>query len=389
VGHESLTRIELFTDALLLEEHLSEEQKRRHTQTARDEMRKEIKRPQKLAEEIVEPVNIVTNYIINLKVGADDIVRRRETEVVCTDALIGFGRPPWLEDGVFDVPLRCCCPRLVALTLKRLCCFRFCMTEPLEKALRYYPPKRVRFFCIWFQIVSKLHERQIQGLFFSILLAAVYFWRVYHTILCGCQGSFFSGTFWGCATEEFKKSVMLLGLLVHIPATFICLLRIRNLDAIIRIMEDIRKLQNLRSIILDFEKTLVADERRQELLDSATKRVLTRVKLFVDSFRFSCRSLDQPKTPKPRQDYLRKRIEAVNHFFSFAEVTLGDADKWLRKNKQQKDSLIEKVEEKGQQLSRDQWTLVTHNGDSDPEEDGQRTPPFTPSNHSSFAGDHV
>jgi len=377
-----MTHLDVFTDTLLLEEHLNQAQRERFTQAQRDKMREDVKHPKVLAQEIIQPVNIVAAYMMQLKTGADEIVSGGAREVDTVE-LMGFcRRPQWAGDRM-DVPVRCCMPRLFALTLRRLCCFCFCWTDSLEKALKYYPPKRIRFFFVWFQIVSKLHERLIQGLFFSILLSILYGWRVYHTIHDGCQGNILSGIFWECAAEEFKKSAMFVALLFgYIPATFVCLLRIRDLDAIIRIMEDIQKLQRLRNIILDFEKTLLADERRQELLDKATIRVLARVKWFED-FRHKCLSRDRPQEPNLKRQYVRGRIKAVNNFFESAEVTLGDADKWLKVSQEKQEELIGEVNKKGSELSKKVWTLDDADDSAHEDlEDGQRTPPFTPENSS-------
>lgn len=196
---------------------------------------------------------------------------------------------------------------------------------------------------------------------------------------------------------------MLLALLFHIPATFLCLLRIRNLDAVIMIMEDIRKLQGLRSIIGNFNRTLEKDEWRQELLDRITKRVVERLKELKGNFYSNfLRSVLYGNKKRHllslQQDQVRDHIVAINEYFTYAEDELQGADTWLKVKKEQQDERMGNVKEYARKLSdnklqpKKKWKTTEENSTTEENQENSTTEEnqtsFTHSlsNHSSSVG---
>lgn len=90
--------------------------------------------------------------------------------------------------------------------------------------------------------------------------------------------------FWPCMWELARASMIMLALLFHVPALIVCLRRIRDLDAIINIMEDIRKLNDIRGVVGELERNVRKDQERQSLLEFIKQRVDVRMEL-VEAFR--------------------------------------------------------------------------------------------------------
>lgn len=136
----------------------------------------------------------------------------------------------------------------------------------------------------------------------------------------------------------------MLALFCHIPANFLCLVRIRELDAVIKIMEDIRKLQGLRGIIQDFSRTLQHDSERQALLNAVKDRVLTRIKI-VETFRRHVINVKEQKKADP--DVLKVRLrEATGElvkYFVFASETLGPASRWLELPNETQEERVQQI----------------------------------------------
>lgn len=292
-------------------------------ETTKAEMRKS---PSKF---IFEPVMKMVRILENFLSKSSDITRPVDGNASAdSDKLMGVGRPPWSGGEQCCTMFQCCMPRFFAFVLLNLCCFRCCCPECLRPAREGYP-KRVRLGPFWFQIVSRIHERLIQGLIFTTLFAAFYTWRV---VKAGwhCDHNALYGAWWACAALQLKRNALLLALLFHLPANVLCLIRIRELDAVIKIMEDIRKLQGLRSIIQDFSRTLQNDAERQALLNAVKDRVLDRMKI-VDSFRRHIIHLKDSKKDEPEQlkIKLREATGEVVKYFEYAAAVLKPADKWL------------------------------------------------------------
>jgi len=261
--------------------------------------------------------------------------------------LIGMGAPPPLQttaERAQNPTIHCCMPRFVAFCLLRICCFCCCCRGALEPAMRY--PKQVRLGFCWFQIVSKLHERLISSLIFSIFFASFYTWRVVLIVEFGCPHNAFYGSFWACLFQEIKRCSLMLALFCHVPANFLCLVRIRELDAVIKIMEDIRKLQGLRGIIQDFSRTLQHDAERQALLNAVRDRVLTRIKI-VETFRrhiINVNNNEQKKTePEVSKVLLREATRELVRYFNFAAATLKPASQWLDLPSDKQEERVKKI----------------------------------------------
>merc|ERR1712232_759484 len=133
---------------------------------------------------------------------------------------VGFGTPPW-------GPCSCCMPRLMAF----LCwpCMLFCGS--CRNALRYDPPKTFSIFgCFWIQVHTKLQERLIQGLFFSVAYCVFYLatliWLLEHyNEVCRGFTEHYDRVehFKACALELVGKSMATLALICYIPSLAICL----------------------------------------------------------------------------------------------------------------------------------------------------------------------
>jgi len=196
-------------------------------------------------------------------------------------------------------------------------------------------PKHVRLGFVWFVIVSKLHENLIQGLIFSIAFGALYSWKVLIVLQVGCVQNALHGDWWTCAGMEIKRCSLLIALICHIPAAFLCLIRIRDLDAIIKIMGDIRKLQGIRAIIQDFSRTLQHDGERQALLNAVENRVLTRMKMVQTFFYHIHHIKDKYKNePSENKVHLREATGVLIDYLEFAADALGKPAEWLNLTEQ-------------------------------------------------------
>jgi len=265
------------------------------------------------------------------------------------DQLMGVGAPPWSSGEQAQTSLfLCCCPRLIAFCMFRCCCFCCCCSSSsctmYGNAMKY--PKYGRFGFIWFQIVSKLHERLIQGLVLCCLFFAYYFQRVFLILFTGCPKDATSSLWWACFLQELKRCGLLLALFVHVAASLRCLVRIRDLDAVIKIMEDIRKLQGLRGIIQDFGRTLVVDEDRQVLLDAVKVRLLNRINI-VDQFRRRIYDIKhQHKSNHPRMKLnLREATTELIKYFAFSAAVLKPASEWLDMKKEDQEKRCQQIDQ--------------------------------------------
>jgi len=268
------------------------------------------------------------------------------------DHLVGVGAPPWSTgEEAQKRCLMCCCPRLFMLCMFRCCCCCLCCAANTctmyNNAMKY--PKRFRFGFVWFQVVSKLHERLIQGIVLCCFVFAFYFERVFVVLAQGnkdCNLDATSSKWWSCWLMELKRSALVLALFCHIVASLRCLVRIRDLDAVIKIMEDIRKLQGLRGIIANFSRTLAMDSDRQSLLDAVKVRVLNRITI-VDTFRRHIaevmRAQKQNQT-RMKLD-LREATSELIKYFAFSARTLKPASDWLKLKPEEQDEMVARVTE--------------------------------------------
>merc|ERR1712070_681700 len=160
-----------------------------------------------------------------------------------------------------------------------------------------------------------------------------YLWRVFTIVVTGCPKNGLYGEFWACFFVEIKRCGLLIALFCHIPANFLCLVRIRQLDAVIQIMEDIRKLQGLRGILQDFSRSLEQDKERQALLDSIDFRVLKRIEVLKHFRSFILAIKNERSAGKEAvQARMREGVKQMNSYFEFAasKKCLGPSTEWLQ-----------------------------------------------------------
>jgi len=239
---------------------------------------------------------------------------------ITTQKLIGFGPVP----NDWDTrSCQCCTPRILALCFKCICCCGcICCGGcccACEAALSY--PKHVRMGFFWFQLISKLHERVLVGLLLSTLYCIFHTWQFLDTDTHGCPHNFMSHEWWDCVLGSLKNSVIVLALLFNIPALLLTVIRIRHLDAVIRMMEDVRKLQDLGKTVKDFEKHTTRDEERQALMRAVEERVNERIKI-VEAFR---QRLEYDTFQGNEMQATRSLLECLK----VARDTLGPVSEWL------------------------------------------------------------
>merc|ERR1712232_1021784 len=100
-----------------------------------------------------------------------------------------------------------------------------------------------------------------------------------------------------------------------------CICRIRDLDAILEIMEDIRKLENIRGIVGNFEKLLRVDEEKSELHEALVKRVTSRLDLLAN-FRIRIHN-------EPVRSALHEMTENLVVMLKSSAAELGPAIEWV------------------------------------------------------------
>lgn len=364
-----------------------------------DERKAMEKKPQ---DYVFKPVNKMLNGLEHLLDTSKGLkVSNEESAQEGYDLFIGWGTPPWaaVEGGDKRVFL-CCMPRFFAFGCQCMCCccgccwwllkcvccfccFRACRkrqeeggagssereneSEPystynrfgccscLQPAMRY--PKKVRFGFFWFKIMSKLHERLIQGLIFTTLFGAFYTWRVFLVVRFGCPHDIFFGSFWACLFQEIKRSLLMIALLCNLPANVLCLVRIRQLDAVIKIMEDIRKLQGLRGIVQDFSRTLEADYKRQSLTDAVEHRFASRMKT-IDNYRKHLYTQILPKfkkEPDRAKVIARDATGELIKFLVFTSDTLKPVTEWLDMPPEEQQKRIEKIKAVAKELNNENF----------------------------------
>jgi len=291
-----------------------------------------------LHSEYLEGLNIMHR---NTADEANEQSRERER-------LMGIGMPSWELGGAHhnagSALIMCCMPRLLALFFLRVCCLCCCIPGMFEPAMKY--PKRVRLGFFWFQIISKLHERLIQGILCSVALAVFLGRGVLVTIQDGCPSWMMHRVWWACFWHQFQNSSLLFALLWHIPASMICLFRIRDLDAIIKIMADIRKLQDIRRAIQDFDRSLKADAERQALLQHIEDRVLTRIQL-VEKYRLHIMQRGVKESPKLMREATCELIQCLQ----LASDTLRPASEWLKVPSLKQQERVHKVKAVAEDLA--------------------------------------
>merc|ERR1712151_674364 len=93
-----------------------------------------------------------------------------------------------------------------------------------------------------------------------------------------------------------------------------------ELDAIIKIMEDIRKLEDIRSVVRDFDRSVRSDEERQKLFDAIKKRLSIRIEL-LDKFR--------RRIFKHNSRIEQRELITLVKCLEFDENKLGPAKDWI------------------------------------------------------------
>jgi len=143
---------------------------------------------------------------------------------------VGCGCPPWGRGCA------CCIPYTMA-SQARVFCFPFlscCCSgrqSCLESGLHYQSggnpkPKRCSFFGLfWIQVFTKLQERLLQGLFFSILYLVIYVWTILLVRnFTKCKALFTSiATHQECAGVILRKLSAAISLVTYIPSLCVCL----------------------------------------------------------------------------------------------------------------------------------------------------------------------
>lgn len=182
-----------------------------------------------------------------------------------------------------------------------------------------------------------MHERLISGLVFTSMFALFYAWRIFLQ-RWHCNDNVLYGDWWSCFLLQVKRHCLLLALLFHLPANFLCLVKIRDLDKVIEIMEDIRKFQGMRAIIQEFSKDLEVQQEQGKLVDAINERVFLRMKV-VSKLKTTVRDFEtrakQKGTPGELNDkQLRIKMldatkEAIMYLEWAAEKKLSSPKKWF------------------------------------------------------------
>lgn len=287
-------------------------------------------------QQVFEPVRHVIKYLDDI-LGSSYLKRLQNPEHdISFFSLCGCGTlPTSTGDGGGSSQtssFRCCVPRAVGRLVRCLCCccrcfgYRYCKCEAAGKY-----PKRVQMGCFWFIVVSRLHERLIQGVTISFLFCLYYLWRTGRNMVhVGHQCvTTTDGEFWPCMWELARGSLILLALLFHVPALAACLARIRDLDAIVHIMEDIRKLNDIRGVVGELERRVRVDQAQQSLLEFINQRVDARIKL-VDAFRDEILRLDMLSARRKEKFHVPVgMVESLIVMLEHVQQVLGPAAAWV------------------------------------------------------------
>lgn len=278
---------------------------------------------------------------------------------------VGCGRPDWSEDGASRCCVKCCLPRLVARTCQVLTCCCCCIARCCVCKTALEHPKRFQLGCFWVEIISRLHERLINSIILSSLYCLVYVLQDVSIFTNGC-GNLMSSEFWSCAWEIVRQNALLFGLLWNIPAMFTCLRRVQHLDLVFTIMEDIRKLQNIRSVVKDLDRTVKADIDKKEVDDAIKERVLVYIPL-IESFRVFI--VKYVKTA----DHNSGLLEAVEGLVEHLEATLkklGSPAEWGLLPEEKKKEIKINMQKGAEKLQRRQFKRTRRTTDGDSESTG-------------------
>lgn len=235
-----------------------------------------------LAVDVLLPVEDLLRLPERLEALSNTIMLKSTmSQTDLTKRRVGFGTPPW------GSTCSCCMPRCMGF----LCCpcIVCCPGGGCDGALRYSPPKMLSICgCFWVQVHTKLQERLIQGLFFSIIYCGFYmasFFYLFTHFSEKCEGFAESQDqvehIKACAFEIVGKCVSTIVLICYIPSLAICLYHIDRLDAVMETIETIWELEDIQRAVRGFNQHMQEVADQVLLLRAIEDRVMARTGLVL------------------------------------------------------------------------------------------------------------
>jgi len=281
----------------------------------------------------------------------ESFYRQRPARLCGCRARAGGGVEEEEEDAQSAGACACCMPRILAHLLRWLCC-SCCWSRRrgfCSEALSGYP-KQVKLGCFWIKIISRLHERLIQGLVMTAAFCALYAWSEWRIVSRTSMSDLSEAQEWDCLWDLARRAVVLVALICHIPALLLCLVRIRDLEAIIKITEDIWKVRDIRKVVKELERSVEVECERQGLLQAVEDRVLARTRL-VHHFRLH---VLRPAV-RERPEVLRAATQELVQCLKSINCDLPSAAAWVElpagAQRRLADRVKERVEEMGKSFS--------------------------------------
>lgn len=215
--------------------------------------------------------------------------------------------------------------------------------------------------CVWVQIHTKLQERLIQGLFFSIIYCAFYVTTFYVLIehyeeTCNSyadHGDSMQHTK-NCVLELVEKCVSSIVLACYIPALAICLYHIDRLDAVMETIETIWEMEGIQRAVRGFNQHMEKVADQVLLLQAIEDRVMTRTNLVL---RFGRRVIVlTQKTPAERSSLLKAATRGVVDFLLKAKEELGSPDEWWNMDSHQQKIHVRRIQAMTEEMSQNSFS---------------------------------
>lgn len=258
-----------------------------------------------VARDVLAPVKDILRIPDNFARKKNQVVKKSNTNRQKERQRAGWGCPPANAAVVLEdepTPWRrccgfsCCVPRLVACFVCNCCCCprRFCggqnPSKVCQKLIGYEPAKHFSFGCFWVQLFTKLQERLIQGLFFSVTYWASFVFLLWRSFAqdpvfdSDCNGASESVTVMRtCTIKLVQRFIGVAAMSVYIPSLIFCLVNVRRLDEVMETIETIQELQDIQQAVHSFSAHMDNEKGSISLLKALNERVLCRMQL-VDKF---------------------------------------------------------------------------------------------------------
>lgn len=305
---------------------------------------------------IFDPLDTVGDFLEEWQKsnGGNQIEREEGTDT----RIFGCGKPPWRSPQGSEVGCVCCMPRLLSHFLKLaqllIACVGKCICRAQCAAVKsncgaFKYPKGIQFGGIWFQVMSKLHERMIGGLVLSILFLMLYVYNgaIDVTASAGCAKVLVENAqfYPVCVIETARRALLLAALCLHIPCAWLCLLRVKELDAVMDIMEDIRKIQEIRGAVSEMQSFVSAGEQSQGMLEAIQKRCVDRIEM-ISEFRQHVGTLRREVTEHKKDKWdmrreLEQKLRCLMGGLELAKFEFKDVEAWMEEDRfKQKESAV-------------------------------------------------